>query len=178
MKPLATWVWTNPLYTELLTSFLSTGNVEKKKYDPNNLPRKLTDEVQFFIMHLVLDQPGIMLAEIQDEVLKVTNVELAQSTICQFLHRHNFSRQKMHITATRRDEALRLQFAGDLSVYKSEMFIFLDETGTDRRDTLRKYGYSWRGKPAVAQKLLVRGQHLSLIAIMISSHLMEQMSSQ
>ena len=122
--------------------FLSTGNVEKKKYDPNNLPRKLTDEIQFFIMHLVLDQPGIMLAEIQDEVLKVTNVELAQSTICQFLHRHNFSRQNMHITATQRDEVLRLHFAGELSVYKSEMFVFLDETGTDRRDALRKYGYS------------------------------------
>ena len=42
----------------------------------------------------------------------------------------------------------------------------MDETGTDRRDAMRRYAYSWRRKPVVAQKLLVRGRHLSAIAIM------------
>ena len=41
------------------------------------------------------------------------------------------------------------------------MFIFLDETVTDRQNA-----YSFRGKPAVAQKLLVREHHVSAIAIM------------
>ena len=53
------------------------------------------------------------------------------------------------------------------------MFIFLDETGTDRRDTMRKYGYSWWGRPAVAQKLLVRGQHLSSVATMSNAGLLD-----
>ena len=48
-------------------------------------------------------------------------------------------------------------------VYKPEMFIFLDETGHNRRNTLRQYAYSWRGKPA---KLLVRGTHLNAIGFM------------
>ena len=43
------------------------------------------------------------------------------------------------------------------------MLIFLDQTGSD---SLRKYGYSLRGKPAVSQKLLVRGKHVSAIAFM------------
>ena len=44
---------------------LSTGTVEEKKYDASNLNRKLTDDVKFFIMHVALDSPGIMLHEIQ-----------------------------------------------------------------------------------------------------------------
>ena len=40
-------------------------------------------------------------------------------------------------------------------------------------DTMRKYGYSWRGKPAVAQKLLVRGHHLLSIAIMSNAGLLD-----
>lgn len=39
-------------------------------------------------------------------------------------------------------------------MYKADMIIFVDETGTDARDKIRKYGYGVRGKPPVAQKLL------------------------
>lgn len=51
-------------------------------------------------------------------------------------------------------------------MYKADMSIFVDDTGTDARDKIRKYGYGVRRKPPVAQKLLVRGQHFSYIAIM------------
>ena len=94
--------------------FLRTGKVDKKKYNADNLPRKLTDNINFFIMHTVLDKPGIMLAEIQDEVLKLHNIELAPSTICKFLHSEDFSRQRMRISAIQRDEALRASFANEL----------------------------------------------------------------
>ena len=146
--------------------FLNTGTVDKKMYNVDNLPRKLNDIMQLIILQLVLDRPGILLREIQVEVKEVTGVDLAESTICQFLHTQNFSRQKMRITATQRDEALRALFASELSIYNADMFIFLDETGTDRRDAMRRYAYSFRGRPAVAQKLLVRGHHLFAIAIM------------
>ncbi len=46
------------------------------------------------------------------------------------------------------------------------MLIFLDETGSDRRDCMRKYGYSLRGKPLVSHRLLIRGQRISAIAFM------------
>ena len=38
---------------------------------------------------------------------------------------------------------------------------------------MHKYGYSWRERPVVAQKLLVRDQHLSLIAIMSTAVLLD-----
>lgn len=46
------------------------------------------------------------------------------------------------------------------------MLVFIDETGTDRRDSLRRYGYSLRGKTPRSSKLLCRGKHISAIAIM------------
>ena len=51
----------------------------------------------------------------------------------------------MQLIALQRDAELRCQFTLDVSMYEPEM---LDETGCDRRDYLRKYAYSLRGKPA------------------------------
>ena len=69
---------------------------------------------------------------------------------------------------------LRALFVSEVEFYKANMFVFLDETGTDRlRDAIRKYGYGWRGKPIVAHKLLVRGQHLSTIAFMSTAGLLD-----
>ena len=74
---------------------------------------------------------------------------------------------------SQRDESLRAMLVSEVSIYTADMFIFLDETGTDRRDALRRYAYSWRGLPALAHKLLVRGQYLSSIAIMSSSGVLD-----
>ena len=44
------------------------------------------------------------------------------------------------------------------------MFVFVDETGADQRDRLRKYGYSVRGKPAIKRSLFGRGERVSAIS--------------
>ena len=46
------------------------------------------------------------------------------------------------------------------------MLVFIDESGSDTRDTLCKYGYSLRGQPAKATSLFTRDKHLSAIAAM------------
>ena len=45
----------------------------------------------------------------------------------------------------------------------------VDETGCERRDAIRKYGYGLRGTPSKCQKLLVRGECISVNAAMTSS---------
>ena len=42
----------------------------------------------------------------------------------------------------------------------------LDETGSDRINSIRKHGYSLQGKPLVSYELLVRGERISAIAFM------------
>ena len=46
------------------------------------------------------------------------------------------------------------------------MFVFVDETEWDRRDAMRKFGYSLWGKPAKALQIFGRGQHVAGIAAM------------
>ena len=46
------------------------------------------------------------------------------------------------------------------------MLIFLDESGCDYRDSIRRKGYSLMGKPARKQKLLARGEHVSVLCTM------------
>ena len=49
------------------------------------------------------------------------------------------------------------------------MLVFVDETRTDGRDSLRRYGYSLRGKTPRSCKVLVRGERISVIGIMTST---------
>ena len=44
------------------------------------------------------------------------------------------------------------------------ILVFVDETGSDKRSSLSKYGYSPKGTPAMAEKMLVRGKRHSAIA--------------
>ena len=70
----------------------------------------------------------------------------------------------MQIKAKQRDELTRLQYCVDMSLYNLDMLIFIDETGFDQRNLLRRKGYSIRGKPAVSHQLMVRGERVSVIA--------------
>ena len=44
------------------------------------------------------------------------------------------------------------------------MLVFIDETGTDRRDSFREFGYSLHGRRTRAHRLIARGQHVSAIS--------------
>ena len=154
--------------------FRSSGCVSKKQYDTSNLPRKLTDTIQLVLLQLVLERPGIVLHEIQAEIEYITGTTLGLSTICQSLYQNGFTRQRMRLAAIQRDDLLRAEFANEVSMHNdASLFVFLDETETDRRDTLRRYAYSWRGKPALAQKLILRGERLSSIAIMSTTGVLD-----
>ena len=95
------------------------------------------------------------------------------STICRYLHTNGFTRQKLSLIAIQRDEFIRQQYMIDVSLYEPEMLIFLDETGADRRQLLRKYGYSLRGIPLKKQTMLVRGERVSGIAFMSVNGLLD-----
>ena len=49
-----------------------------------------------------------------------------------------------------------------LPLYTDDLLVFIDETGCDRG----KHGYGLRGKRVKCQKLLVRGERISIIAAM------------
>ena len=156
--------------SRVVTRFRETGHVLKKSHPSRRVFRKLTMGVEMMILHIVLRRPGIYLHEVARELNETLGAEVALSTICMFLKKCGFTRQKLRLSAIQseiqRDSFLRLQFVSEVSLYDRDMMIFLDETGSDRRNSIRKYGYSIRGRPLVSEKLLVRGKRISAIAFM------------
>ena len=159
----------------IVSRFDATGSVEKSSYPKGQSHhlQKLTDIDKQLIIEVVLDQPGIYLHEIQQYLVRETGTVISVSSICNFLHKQGFSRQKMVRVAIQRSNQLRARFKDDMSIFTPDMFVFIDETGSDRRDCLRKLGYSLRGRPATALKLFSRGQHISALAAMSTQGVLE-----
>lgn len=107
------------------------------------------------------------LHEIQQILIQETGTNVDTSTIWRFLQTSNITRQKMVLVAKQRSEVQRADYLHDMQVFYGhpEMLVFVDETVADRRNCLRRFGYSLRGRPAVLKKLLVHGR-VSAIASM------------
>lgn len=144
--------------------FNRTGEVEAKKqrHGPESL---LGEYERLVILRIILDNPGIYLNEIRDKLFDKFGVPLALSTICKTLKSMGCSRQVMCRVARQRSDDLRARYMAEISMYDPKMLIWLDESGCDRRNYLRKYGYSVRGKPVTDLRLLVRGVRYSAIPI-------------
>ena len=54
----------------------------------------------------------------------------------------------------------------EVSVYDPSMLIWIDETGCDRRNIMRKWGYSLRGIQPRDYRILARGKRYSAIPVM------------
>ena len=50
--------------------------------------------------------------------------------------------------ARQRNEILRQTFKDQCEIYDAEMMVFVDETGCDRRSSMRKFGYVLEGQRA------------------------------
>ena len=72
----------------------------------------------------------------------------------------------MQIVAAQQDKELCEQFAIDVSTYESHVLIFVDETGSDCQNNMKRYGYGLREKPPCSCELLVRGERISVISAM------------
>ena len=46
------------------------------------------------------------------------------------------------------------------------MMVFVDETGSDNRDSMRKFGYALRGQRATSRRLMCRGKRVNSVAAM------------
>ena len=68
---------------------------------------------------------------------------ISAGCICKFLHKIGLTHQRLSKYAIQRSDCLRTRFAQDVSLYSPDMMIFLDETGTNRRDALRKKGIAY-----------------------------------
>ena len=147
-----------------ISLFHQTGDIEPttRKYGPEKL---MGEFEQLTLLQIIFNHPGIYLAEIQNELCKFFGVTVSIPTICKTLKSMGCTRQAMHHVALQRSDASRAKFMSEISIYDPTMLIWLDESGCDRRNTIRKYGYSIRGIPLCDQRLLIRGIRYTTIPI-------------
>ena len=72
----------------------------------------------------------------------------------------------MEVIALQRSESLRIEYMAEICMYSPDMFIWIDETGSDRRKEIRRHGYSLRGIPPSPCQLRVSGTCISAIPVM------------
>lgn len=149
-------------YTDL---FHRTGDVlpRPRRSGP---PRLLGDHEQLVLLRIISENPGIYLHEIQNKLLTIFGVEVAVSTICKTIHVMGCTRQRIQRVALQQSAECRAKFMAEISMYDPSMLVWVDETGCDRRNSMRKYGYSVRGLPPRQYQLLIRGVRYSGIAVM------------
>lgn len=151
--------------------FEATGEVDPKHATRRDSLQKLDCHHRLYVVGLVLASPDLRLKEIVDKVLEITGVSVDISTICRLLAQHGFTRKKLQHVALQRTMELRSFFMASVYTFPTEMFVWIDESGSDSKDQLRRYGYALRGERAVCRRLLVRGRRVSAIAAISSDGL-------
>ena len=145
--------------------FYHTGDVKPKEY--RHGPMRLLGEFeQLALLRLILERPGIYLHEVQTELYAMFGVQVSISTICKTLRSIGCSRQVMRHVAAQRSDDLRAKFMADIAPYDPSMFVWVDETGCDRRNSIRKYAYGVQGITPCEHRILIRGQRYSVITVM------------
>ena len=146
-------------------SFLSCGDVKSKSY--HHGPQRLLGEFeQIVLLRLITDNVGIYLHEVQAKLLSLFGVPVSTATVCRTLKYMGCTRQVVQHIAIQRNDELRAKFMAEISVYDPSMLIWIDESGCDRRNCVRKKAYSFRGITHQRHVLLVRGTRYSAIPIM------------
>ena len=145
--------------------FYESGSVSPMEY--HHGPHKLLDEFeQVTVMQSLLNKPSMYLTEVRDALLEATGRDVHLSTICRTVHRLGFTRQKLRKVAIQRSEEKRGEFAAEVNFLDPNMFVWLDETGFDQRNNIRRYGYGLRGMTPVDHQLRIGGKRVSAIGVM------------
>ena len=125
-----------------------------------NTSKKLDPHDEMFTLEADLDCPFIYLHELQNMLLQATGTNV-MATICKLLHSQGSSHKKLAFGAQQRSDAICI---GHFFVWTTRLSV--DETGSDKRSLLRKYGYAFKGSCAITEKPLVKGKWHSAIAAM------------
>lgn len=147
-----------------ISLFEQTGEVRPAVY--HHGPRMiLGDFEQLTLLRIILQHPGIFLHEIQTKLMGLFGVRVSVSTICRALKVMGCSRQVIRHVAIQRSDSLRAKFMATVCMYDPAMFVWTDESGCDRRNSARKFGYSLRGTRPVDHRILIRGVRYSAIPV-------------
>ena len=148
-----------------LSLFYANGSVAPKERTGG--PGKILTELeQFTVIQSLIHTPSLFLHELQSQLYDTTGKWIHPSTICRTIKQLHFTRKSVQTIALQQSEEARIKFMAEASMYDPNMFIWIDETGSDRQNSIRSYGYSLRGMRAISHDLRVSGKHISAISVL------------
>ena len=150
----------------LYRRFSEKGNFDRAERSSRRHTRKLDEFHELYIIGLLMENPGLYLDEIKLKIKEATRVTVSGSTICRVLQRNGYTRKKILQVARQRCTEFRGLFMAEVLQYPRNFFVWVDETGSDNRDQIRKFGYALRGLPPLYHRFLVRGTRISSIVAM------------
>ena len=149
--------------------FKRTGDVMPKKMPERIESRILSHSDELFIIGVIIESPSYYLSELCGAIKDVCGKQVCPSTVCKVIHKHGFTRKKLHQVAKQRSIQYRGSYMAEVQNYHSNCFVFIDETGCCNKDHMRRFGYALRGQNAVEHRWLHRGSRISAIAAMTTT---------
>lgn len=148
-----------------LQKFDLTGDVKPTNY--RHGPLKMLGELeQIVLLRIITSNPGIYLSEVESKLYDKFGVHVSLSTICRTLQFMGCTRQVIQRIVLQRSDEKRARFMAEVTAYDPSMLIWIDKSGCDRRNCIRKCGYSVRGMTPRDHCLMVRGIRYSAIPVM------------
>ena len=87
---------------------------------------------------------------------------------CIAIHKNGLTRKKVQCIAAHRNATFRGDFVAEIFRYNANMLVFADETGKDKHDSIRRYGYATQGKTPVITPTCKRGEDINYFLQWIS----------
>ena len=150
------------------TEFEHTGHVDPVLANRRDT-RTLDEHQELYVIGLMLHEPSLYLGELCQQIKDTFGLEPSPSTVCWLFKRYGMTRKKIRQVAKQRCHSLRGAFMAQSFLFSRNMFVWVDETGANNRDHIRKYGYAFRGMTPTCTRHLVRGKWINAIVGLSSS---------
>ena len=145
--------------------FERSGTVEPATRNTSRIETRILDQQgELYVIGLILNSPTLYLGEIVQLIKNDLGADVSAATICRLLKRYGHTRKKVRQVTQQRCAALRGHFMARVYSYSSDSFVWVDETGTNKKDHIRKYGYALKGVTPVYHHFLCRGERYNAIA--------------
>jgi transposase len=127
---------------------------------------KITPFIRHALCEQLSEKPGMLRREMVAFIYDRFGVEVSESTITRTLKAQSWSRKTIRRVANQRNPALRdfYHYRLKLEKCRSYQLIFIDESGIDKRDGLRRKGWAPKGKTPEQKSRFQRGQRLQILA--------------
>ena len=155
----------------IFTRFRQTGDVAPRRQPLRLQYRKLDECHELLIIAIILANPCVYLREICNIIKVATGVFISGATVCRVLRKNGYTRKKVQQIAKQRCIEYRAKFRAKSMLYQRDSFVWVDESGSDARKSMRRYGYALRGFPPVYHRFLARGKRVSAVAAICSDGL-------